>query len=201
MILENKQGHLCCPQLTKEERLVNVLAVKNKEIHRNLRSDLVEHIWPLGSGWKLTSLIASLSLSSTMSQETDPSEHPSQGSSEHHSGAPRSLAAVREQDTSSDSDADSHRAPSRSATSVRPYGPETQYGLRGRVTARKSVPLPTQWHFRIPSGDGAGPSRVRGQGGSSSSSSSSSSSPPSSRTRTPPPVARPPPIARPPLVA
>ncbi|KAJ9542437.1 hypothetical protein OSB04_028943 [Centaurea solstitialis] len=144
-----------------------------------------------------------------MSHETDPSEYRSHGSPEHPgsgNGDSRSRTAVPERDPYSDSDADSHQLPARSASPARPYGPETHYGLRGRRTARKSVPLPTRMTFRIPTGDGAGPSRVRGQGGSSSSSSSSSSgSPPPYRPSSPivrvpppPPVARPPPDVRPP---
>ncbi|KAJ9544906.1 hypothetical protein OSB04_024613 [Centaurea solstitialis] len=141
----------------------------------------------------------------SMSQETDPSEYRSQGSHEHpRSGntAPRSHTADRERDPCSDndSDADSHRP----LQATRP-------GLRVRTTARKSVPLPTRMTFRVPAGDGAGPSRVRGLGGSSSSSpSSSSTSPPPyrpsspiARVPRPSPVARPPPIApvprRPPM--
>ncbi|KAJ9547047.1 hypothetical protein OSB04_019590 [Centaurea solstitialis] len=146
---------------------------------------------------------------SIMSHETDPSEYRSHGSPKHpgsENGNSRSRTTVPERDPYSDSDADSHQVPARSASPARPFGPETRYGLRGRRTARKSVPLPTRMTFRIPTGDGAGPSRVRGQGGSSSSSSSSSSgSPPPYRPSSPivrvpppPPVARPPPDVRPP---
>ncbi|KAJ9536471.1 hypothetical protein OSB04_un000352 [Centaurea solstitialis] len=148
----------------------------------------------------------------TMSQETDPSENQSMGShgpSRSRSVASRSQTMDRERDLHSDSDADSHPVPVRPASPARPFGPETHYGLRGRRTARKSVPLPTRMTFRIPTGDGAGPSRVRGQGGSSSSSSSSSSgspppyrpSSPIARVARPPPDARPPPVARPPPIA
>src|SRR5581483_75428 len=130
-----------------------------------------------------------------MSQETDPSEYRSHGSPEHPrngNSAPRSHTADRERDPYSDSDADSHRP-----------APVTRPELRVRTTARKSVPLPARMTFRVPAGDGAGPSRVRGRGGSSSSSSSSSSaspppyrpSSPIARVSRPPPVARPPPIA------
>ncbi|KAJ9545363.1 hypothetical protein OSB04_025070 [Centaurea solstitialis] len=35
------------PQLTEEQRMANVLEVRNQQIHHNLRADLVEHIWPL----------------------------------------------------------------------------------------------------------------------------------------------------------
>ncbi|KAJ9561691.1 hypothetical protein OSB04_006851 [Centaurea solstitialis] len=131
-----------------------------------------------------------------MSQETDPSEYQSHGSPEHprsENGAPRSHTAVQERDPYSDSDADSHRVPTRPV-------PATRTGLRVRTTARKSVPMPTQMTFCIPTGDGAGPSRVRGQGGSSSSSSASPPpyrpSSPIARVPRPPPVARPPPIAQ-----
>ncbi|KAJ9561776.1 hypothetical protein OSB04_006936 [Centaurea solstitialis] len=139
-----------------------------------------------------------------MSHETDPSEYRSHGSPEHpgsENGNSRSRTTVPERDPYSDSDADSHQVPARSASPARPFGPETRYGLRGRRTARKSVPLPTRMTFRIPTGDGAGPSRVRGQGGSSSSSSSSSSTsaspPPYRPSSSVPPAARPPPVARP----
>ncbi|KAJ9539238.1 hypothetical protein OSB04_031971 [Centaurea solstitialis] len=57
MIIENKSKVICVvsdyipdaphPQLTEVERFVNVLEVRDKETHHNLRSDLVEHIWPL----------------------------------------------------------------------------------------------------------------------------------------------------------
>ncbi|KAJ9566975.1 hypothetical protein OSB04_002941 [Centaurea solstitialis] len=57
MIFENKNKAICVVphyipdppnrQLTKEERLVNVLAVRNKYTHHNLRAGLVEHIWHL----------------------------------------------------------------------------------------------------------------------------------------------------------
>ncbi|KAJ9557239.1 hypothetical protein OSB04_011853 [Centaurea solstitialis] len=157
---------------------------------------------------RINSFKSALSTQVTMSQETDPSEHQSLGShgpSRSRSVASRSQTIDRERDPYSDSDADSHQVPVRPASPARPYGPETHYGLRGRRTARKSVPLPTRMTFRIPSGDGAGPSRVRGQGGSSSSSSSSSStssgSPPPYRPSSPiPRVARPSPDARPPPV-
>ncbi|KAJ9557045.1 hypothetical protein OSB04_011659 [Centaurea solstitialis] len=153
-----------------------------------------------------------MSFDVTMSQETDPSENQSMGShgpSRSRSVASRSQTMDRERDSHSDSDADSHPVPVRPASPARPFGPETHYGLRGRRTARKSVPLPTRMTFRIPTGDGAGPSRVRGQGGSSSSSSSSSSgspppyrpSSPIARVARPPPDARPPPVARPPPIA
>ncbi|KAJ9557092.1 hypothetical protein OSB04_011706 [Centaurea solstitialis] len=133
---------------------------------------------------------------SIMSHESDPSEYRSHGSPEHpgsENGNSRSRTAVPERDPYSDDDADSRPVPA------------VRTGLRIRTTARKSVPLPTRMTFRIPTGDGAGPSRVRGQGGSSSSSSSSSSgSPPPYRPsspiiRVPPPqpAARPPPVARP----
>jgi len=117
-----------------------------------------------------------------MSQTTDPSEHPSQKSSEQARGdseATKPRTIIEEHDTSSDSDASSHRASSRSATPIRPYGPETQYGLGGRVTARKSVPIPIRRTFHIPARDEAGPSRVR-----------------SRRVTPPPPVARAP-VVRP----
>ncbi|KAJ9544989.1 hypothetical protein OSB04_024696 [Centaurea solstitialis] len=132
----------------------------------------------------------------TTSEETDPSENQSLGSHEpsrSRSVAPRSQPIDRERDPYSDDDADSHRP----VLAVRT-------GLRIRATARKSVPLPIRMTLRAPTGDGAGPSRVRGQDGSSSSSSSSSSSgsPPPYRPSSPvPPVARPPPAARPPPVA
>ncbi|KAJ9545141.1 hypothetical protein OSB04_024848 [Centaurea solstitialis] len=130
-----------------------------------------------------------------MSQKTDPSEYRSHGSLEHpRSGnsAPQSHTADRERDPYSDSEADSHRPV-----------PATRLGLRVRTTARKGVPLPARMTFRVPAGDGAGPSRMRGRGGSSSSSSSSSSaspppyrpSPPIARVSRPLPVARPPPRA------
>ncbi|KAJ9544268.1 hypothetical protein OSB04_023975 [Centaurea solstitialis] len=149
-----------------------------------------------------------------MSQEIDPSEDQSLGSHEtsrSRSVVPRSQTLDQERDPYDgiDSDADSHPVPVRLASPARPFGPETHYGLRGRRTARKSVPLPTRMSFRIPTGDGAGPSRVRGQGGSSSSSSSSSSgspppyrpSSPIARVARPPPVAQAPPDARPPPIA
>ncbi|KAJ9544262.1 hypothetical protein OSB04_023969 [Centaurea solstitialis] len=159
---------------------------------------------------------SALSTQVTMSQETDPSEHQSLGShgpSRSRSVASRSQTIDRERDPYSDSDADSHQVPVRPASPARPYGPETHYGLRGRRTARKSVPLPTRMTFRIPSGDRVGPSRVRGQGGSSSSSSSSSSSTssgspppyrpssPIARVARPSPDARPPPVVQPPPIA
>ncbi|KAJ9547141.1 hypothetical protein OSB04_019684 [Centaurea solstitialis] len=129
-----------------------------------------------------------------MSQETDPSEYRSHGSPEHprsESGASRSRTAVPKRDSYSDSDADSHRPV-----------PAARAGLRIRTTARKSVPIPARMTFRIPAGDGAGPSRVRGRGGSSSSSSSSSGSPPPYRPSSPiARVSRPPPVARPPPIA
>ncbi|KAJ9552539.1 hypothetical protein OSB04_016584 [Centaurea solstitialis] len=162
---------------TNEEIEMKTEANIRKEIDEE-RRNRNSGISRLGIGDTHSLVVQIANLSSTMSQETDPSEHPSQGSSEHHSGAPRSLTAIQEHDTSSDSDADSHRAPIRSAT-----GPT--------LWTRDPV-----W----PQGDGAGPSWVRGQGGSSSSSSSSSSSRSSSRTRTPPPIARPPPAVHAPIV-
>ncbi|KAJ9545153.1 hypothetical protein OSB04_024860 [Centaurea solstitialis] len=141
-----------------------------------------------------------------MSQNTDPSEHPSQKSSEpagSDSGTRRPRTIIEERDSLSDRDAAPQQVPSRSVSPLPAYGPATQSGLRVRVTTRKSVPMPTRWTFHIPSRDEAGPSRVRGHSGSSSSSSSPS---PSSRTRPSPvaPIARPPPVApvaRPPPVA
>ncbi|KAJ9535927.1 hypothetical protein OSB04_un000907 [Centaurea solstitialis] len=180
----------------------------------SLTKDICDVVW-MRAAWKTgithsdESYVADITI---MSHETDPSEYRSHGSPEHpgsENGNSRSRTAVPERDPYSDSDADSHQVPARSASPARPFGPETHYGLRGRRTARKSVPLPTRMTFRIPTGDGAGPSRVRGQGGSSSSSSSSSSgSPPPYRpsspiVRVPPPqpAARPPPFARPPPIA
>ncbi|KAJ9544991.1 hypothetical protein OSB04_024698 [Centaurea solstitialis] len=146
--------------------------------------------------WLATTSEVFVGVNVTMSQETDPSENQSLGSHEpsrSRSVAPRSQPIDRERDPYSDDDADSHRP----VLAV-------QTGLRIRATARKSVPLPIRMTLRAPTGDGAGPSRVRGQDGSSSSSSSSSSSgsPPPYRPSSPvPPVARPPPAARPPPVA
>ncbi|KAJ9564255.1 hypothetical protein OSB04_000221 [Centaurea solstitialis] len=57
MILENKNKVICVvpndipdppnPQLTEEQRMVNIFQVRNSTIHHNLRADLVEHIWNL----------------------------------------------------------------------------------------------------------------------------------------------------------
>ncbi|KAJ9550977.1 hypothetical protein OSB04_015022 [Centaurea solstitialis] len=57
MVFENKNKAICVvpdyipdapqPQLTEVERFVNFLEVRDRETHHNLRSDLVEHIWPL----------------------------------------------------------------------------------------------------------------------------------------------------------
>lgn len=135
-----------------------------------------------------------------MSQNIDPSEHPSRKSSEpvgSDSGTRRPRTIIEEGDSSSDSEATSQQVPSRSVSPLPAYGPATRSGPRVRVTARKSVPMPIRRTFHIPARDEAGPSRIRGQGGSSSSSSSSSSP---SRTRSPPPVARPPPVVRAPIV-
>ncbi|KAJ9544191.1 hypothetical protein OSB04_023898 [Centaurea solstitialis] len=142
-------------------------------------------------------------------KSTDPYERPSRNPSEparSGSSARRPRTIIEEGDSLSDSDATSHPVPSRSV-SPPVYGPATRTELRVRTTARKSVPMPTRMTFRIPTGDGAGPSQVRGQGGSSSSSSSTSSSPPPYRPSAvlprPPPVApvpRPPPVVRAPVM-
>ncbi|KAJ9544811.1 hypothetical protein OSB04_024518 [Centaurea solstitialis] len=124
------------------------------------------------------------------------------------SSARRPRTIIEEGDSSSDSDATSHQVPSRSVSPPPAYGPATRTGLRVRTTARKSVPMPTRMTFRIPTGDGAGPSRVRGQGGSSSSSSTSSSPPPYRPSPVAPvlrplpvaPIPRPPPVVRAPIV-
>lgn len=97
-----------------------------------------------------------------MSQTNDPSEHPSQKSSES-AGSDSSTRRPRtniEEHESSDSDAPSQQVPSRSVSPLPAYGPATRYGLRCRVTARKSVPIPIKRTFHIPSRDDAGPSRT-----------------------------------------
>ncbi|KAJ9566360.1 hypothetical protein OSB04_002326 [Centaurea solstitialis] len=55
MIIENKNKAICVvphylsdppnPHLTEEQRMANLLEVRNSTIHHNLRADLVEHIW------------------------------------------------------------------------------------------------------------------------------------------------------------
>ncbi|KAJ9542421.1 hypothetical protein OSB04_028927 [Centaurea solstitialis] len=121
---------------------------------------------------------------SIMSHESDPSEYRSHGSPEHpgsENGNSRSRTAVPERDPYSDDDADSRPVPA------------VRTGLRIRTTARKSVPLPTRMTFRIPTGDGAGPSRDPRRLIDR-------------RRRSfeylhPPPVARPSPVPRPPHMA
>ncbi|KAJ9535785.1 hypothetical protein OSB04_un001063 [Centaurea solstitialis] len=99
-----------------------------------------------------------------MSHETDPSEYQSHGSPEHpgsengnsdlgppcQSGIPIATVTLI------------LISPCPVASPARPFGPETRYGLRGRRTARKSVPLPTRMTFRIPTGGWGG--TITGQG-------------------------------------
>ncbi|XP_076929552.1 uncharacterized protein LOC143594005 [Bidens hawaiensis] len=46
-ICQNYQGNISQPEstITDDEKLQNVIYVKNREVHGNLRHELVEHLW------------------------------------------------------------------------------------------------------------------------------------------------------------
>ena len=114
-----------------------------------------------------------------MSSYSDPSEHSEDSS---YFDKPRTI--IEERDSSSnESEATSRQTPSRLVTQgPKPFA-QAVYGIRGRVTARKSVPIPVRRTFRIPPRDEAGPSGIRGR------SQTPSPSPPPPEDRAP--VARP----------